>query len=526
MSRNHLVTIRGTWYNLNKIEANLGEQSMLDRIRLQRFKKFQEVEVCLRPFTVLMGENSSGKTTVLQALNLALNTLADHNLVDVDAKGKIKIRQKGVGGTKESLPGLSLSDFRELYYAKLSRIGKGAGGAYMELIDDRKNTYRLRITSLFGDFNIKCISTEIDLANNPSIHRQPPLFISGFVGLRSAEERAFPKVIQNRLRVGQVSTIIRNLVLDAKILRLDGFEQLKARLVKDFDFHLDEIGFNEASDLFVTAHYRDLCGKNSISLDFNSSGSGFMQILQILAPIYLYCPKQSSIVLLDEPDAHLHPNLQTSLANVLREMQKELGIQIIISTHSTSIIRAADPSEVVPISSSRQINAPLTNSKDVEQQISATIDTYELGKSVISGKLLFVEDSNTQILDAFDKVIGTRCFSGVNTIPILKGKGRDNKTPFQIHEVLKEFVSDDVEIHLILDGDGLTPEWRQRLSEYAKKHNVTLHNMERHEIENYVLNPSLIHRILRSKYPNANLPSEAECPRPKSLTAIAPVWAE
>lgn len=46
---------------------------MLTQIHLERFKKFRDVKIQLRPFTVLMGENSSGKTTALQAINLALN---------------------------------------------------------------------------------------------------------------------------------------------------------------------------------------------------------------------------------------------------------------------------------------------------------------------------------------------------------------------------------------------------------------------------------------------------------------------
>ena len=103
-------------------------------------------------------------------------------------------------------------------------------------------------------------------------------------------------------------------------------------------------------------HITVILVKKQYSLDLNSSGSGFMQILQIIAPIYLYCPHDAQVVLLDEPDAHLHPNLQYNLANTLREIQQELEIQIIISTHSTPIIRASDPSEVIPITSNSRIN--------------------------------------------------------------------------------------------------------------------------------------------------------------------------
>ncbi|MCH7603834.1 MAG: AAA family ATPase, partial [Planctomycetes bacterium] len=52
-------------------EAN----SFITKITLERFKKFKSISLDLKPFTLIMGENSSGKTSVLQALNLALTSL-------------------------------------------------------------------------------------------------------------------------------------------------------------------------------------------------------------------------------------------------------------------------------------------------------------------------------------------------------------------------------------------------------------------------------------------------------------------
>ena len=394
---------------------------MIQKISIKRFKKFKEIEVQLGPFSILMGENSSGKTTVMQAINLSLNTLYKHDYVTVDSAGTYKVRQKGVGMI--SIPGMSLSDNRDLFYAKVSR-GKTEDdainqGAVIELTDERNNVFRMQIRENFGSFNIKCVSQSGDVQNKPDIHTKAPLFISGFIGLKSTEERVFPMVIQDKMRSGDVSTIIRNLVLDTKVNTPDAFERLKKRLKNDFNFQLEKVEFKEQTDLNVLTHYSELCDKKELSLDFMSSGSGFMQILQILTPIYRFCPDVCSIVLLDEPDAHLHPNLQTALAKTLRDIQKELNIQIIISTHSTSIIRAAEPSEVVPISSLSPINKALVDSVEVESKIMETIDAYDLGKSVISGQLVFIEDNNTTILEKFDQILGIGTLTGANTIPII-----------------------------------------------------------------------------------------------------------
>src|SRR5437660_12321426 len=109
------------------------------------------------------------------------------------------------------------------------------------------------------------------------------------------------------------------------------YEQFTGILDHYFNFHIDTIKFNEIKGLYIAASFSEMRDQERISLNLNSSGSGLLQVLQILAPIYRFASK-GTVVLLDEPDAHLHTNLQYTLAEALREIQTELGIQIIIST--------------------------------------------------------------------------------------------------------------------------------------------------------------------------------------------------
>lgn len=477
---------------------------MLKQVHLQNFKKFKNITVDLMPFTVLMGENSSGKTTVLQGINFALDRFFVNQFIDTSNEQGIKIRDRGF--VLPLLPGISVSDFREIFYAKKT---KAQGGTIISVKDTDENIYRLLIRLYFGAFNIKCTSTVEDLSHNPIVHQQAPLFISGFVGLLSSEERLFPAAMQDRLRSGQISVILRNLLLDTFQNFPDAYKKLSERLEEDFGFHLGDLGFDPKLDINITAKYNDLCESQRIALDFSASGSGFMQVLQIIAPIYRFCPHESSVVLLDEPDAHLHPNLQSTLAKTLRYIQQDLGIQIIISTHSTSIIRSAEPSEVVPISSKIAENVPLSNSEDLEREISSRIDTYELGKSVLSGKLVFFEDADISVFETFDKLLKTRCFSGANTVPVLKGRGKDDRVPFQMKEIMNNFIQRDVEIHFVRDGDGLDANWRTHLETYASSNGVVLHHLQRYELESYLLSPNLIYRTLIQKYPDKdNIPDE------------------
>jgi predicted ATPase len=483
---------------------------MITEIQLERFKKFETLRVKLSPFSVLMGENSSGKTSILQALNLALVTLNSSDLLVVDSQSQVRIRPKGIGLT--ALPGIELSDFRELYFGKKSRASSTEKwvGANIVLVDEMENKYRLQVTSLFGGFNIKCNSNLEDFPSLPALQNKPPLLISGFVGLSSVEERVFPVALIDRLRSGHVSSVIRNLIFDTKQNSSTRFDSLVKRLAKDFDFHLDTVRFNQEKDLYVTAQYMEACNNRHLSLDFNASGSGFMQVLQILAPIYRFCPDNADIVLLDEPDAHLHPNLQTTLANSLRTIQQELGIQIIISTHSTSIIRSASPTEVIPISSHGNVCHPLTTRKDIEEHVRSTIDSYDLAKSVISGKLAFFEDSDLSLWQSLDDVLDAKLFSGATTVPIVSGRGKTDRVPFQIRDVLAEFTDETIEIVVVRDGDGLPPVWRTKLQSYAGDRGVTLCILENYELESYLLFPEVFQHALRKKNEESRIPSIAE----------------
>lgn len=75
-------------------------------------------------------------------------------------------------------------------------------------------------------------------------------------------------------------------------------------------------------------------------------GSGFLQWLSVIA---LANDPDIDILLLDEPDADLHPSLQEQLLDVLREIAANSGKQILVATHSAEILRSAEPSDIIHI---------------------------------------------------------------------------------------------------------------------------------------------------------------------------------
>lgn len=455
---------------------------MIKKLTIENFKKFQKVGLELNNFTLLMGENGCGKTSLLQAMALGLRALSTTDLITYDSKqGQVKFRRKGVPYTQ--LPGLYVEDPSDIFYAKKSRGGTGGGVTpiKIEMDADGGNIYRLEIHSLFGAYTVKTTSKQTDIKQPPRIIDYPPLFISGFVGILASEERFFPLAIEDRLTRGRASEILRNLLLDIYEIDPTRFDRLKTKIKENFNFELATVDFNRDKDLIIHANYNEILGKSHLALDLSTAGSGFLQILQILTPIYRYADR-CSVVLLDEPDAHLHPNLQRTTARVLKEIAREENLQIIISTHSTAIIREVEPESVIPVTNERSFLPALSSGVEIESEIAFRLDNYTSGKASIAGKLIFVEDKHIKVLEQFDSLLKTGLFEGAKTIPVLKAQGKDDKVPFRIKDSLEKMVNQEIKIFFIRDGDGIPNEWRTKLETYATERLVTLYLLKYHEL--------------------------------------------
>lgn len=477
---------------------------MIKSIKLKRFKQFKETKIELRPFSILMGENNSGKTSVLQAIWLALFGLHQGKLLTFDAK-TMRVKGSNTGYYMFEVPFAPKEDLTSLFYNKVSREGSSwdeNSGAILQIVDEYDNCITLHLRDLFKNLNFKLLTPAEEL-RCPDIQLYEPLYISGFVGMYFQEERMFPATLEAKVSAGNVNSIIRNIILDLKIHSSNKFAYLNDLLSTEFGFHIKDIHFHEDDDLYVFSEYEEEVRRREVSLDFSSCGSGIMQILQIIAVILRYCPEKTKVVLIDEPDAHLHSNLQVKFTNILMKIQKEFGIQIIMSTHSTAIIQNVEPEDVIPILAYAPINKGLTCSDEVQKTIIDRLDAYELGKAKISGKIAFFEDSNLEIFEKMADVLHIDSFSGVNTIPMICGRGKDDKLPFSINTLLYELLGRNIEIHVIRDSDGMPDDIKQKLVEFATNHGVKLHILSLYEIENYVLNAELFFRTLKLEPKNA-----------------------
>lgn len=93
----------------------------------------------------------------------------------------------------------------------------------------------------------------------------------------------------------------------------------------------------EVRALGNSARYELLISNNGEKSNLKDVGVGVSQVLPVIVAALFAEP--GHIVIVEEPESHLHPLAQSELANLFAEVSKQRGVQFIIETHSEHLFR-------------------------------------------------------------------------------------------------------------------------------------------------------------------------------------------
>jgi len=187
------------------------------------------------------------------------------------------------------------------------------------------------------------------------LHREIPsvVFVPPMTGLSTDEPVYQTPKIEQLLGQGKPGDVLRNLLVQANNNQ-PAWEALTASIQELFGYELLP---PNASGADILAEYRS--SKGGLPLDIASAGSGFQQVLMLLTFLNT---RAGSVLLLDEPDAHLHMILQDAIYGKLRSVAAQRGSQLIIATHSEVIINSVEPRELCVL-----LNTPRMLANDSER---------------------------------------------------------------------------------------------------------------------------------------------------------------
>ena len=327
---------------------------MLTKLTVRNFKRFGEVEIALGSPVLFIGPNNSGKTTAMQAL--ALWDIGLRRWNERWAGRSASPHRPGVTVNRRDLTAIPVPDakalWRELHIRDVRRV------------DGAQKTSNVRIEIIVhGETNGRkweC-GLEFDYANEESFYCRPLrlgegaspermavpdeaastqiAFLPPMSGLAANETRLDPGAVDVRIGEGRTAEVLRNLCYRLYREQLDAWTRFAHELWRLFGVVLDPPEYIEhRGELTMTYHEGD------IQLDLSASGRGLQQTMMLLAFVYL---NPGTVLLLDEPDAHLEILRQRQIYEVVDDVATRNDSQLIIATHSEVLLNHATPKDLV-----------------------------------------------------------------------------------------------------------------------------------------------------------------------------------
>ncbi|MCB9796731.1 MAG: AAA family ATPase [Alphaproteobacteria bacterium] len=339
---------------------------MIDRIRFQNFKALRDVEVPLSPFTVLVGPNASGKSSVLEGLRLMCMLGQPHPEERSQTTGRPGLTFTGLSAVSE----LCSSPDATRFALELTQEGftlKVVG----EIVAPKERFEYLKqavdVTLAVEDAEPVTVRSHGQNNIDHKFFERPELARLGeMVYLRlEAEQLAYSAPLDDEApRLGAGGFGLPNVLSSHAGLRDDTVDRIVADLrevvpnTKNLRTRFISVTRRETEWLDVEgtkvprARTVQVPG-NALEVEFDHLGwlpahalsEGTLLALGLLTVLHGQdCPK---LLLLDDIDRGLHPRAQVELIRAIRRiMALRPELQIVATTHSADLLGELSGDEV------------------------------------------------------------------------------------------------------------------------------------------------------------------------------------
>lgn len=314
----------------------------LKEVTIRNFKAIEEAKLELADFNVIVGANGSGKSSVLQALHWVFQSG----------------RNPSVTANKNVTDGATLSENDATYMPSPEYRNAGNGAEYGNF----QNSPKLSLSVIAQNTEGEQVEAElwIKSARNEgiSVHipsgnqltatvrdrrREFSAYIPGLAGIPLVEEKRSKLIVQRLAAAGDANTVLRNildLLKNKKVEEQTGLKVVQELVSKVMGPLTLDVEFDEEKHTRILARFQTEEMRNADPRRFKPlelAGIGFLQVVQIFSYLAYFRP---ALLLVDEPDSHLHPAAQEKLISTLAEAAQVYGTQVILATHSPSVVRA------------------------------------------------------------------------------------------------------------------------------------------------------------------------------------------
>jgi AAA domain, putative AbiEii toxin, Type IV TA system/AAA ATPase domain len=465
---------------------------VLGTLRLVNFRAFRDFTIAFGDGAFLVGPNNAGKSTVLMALRAA-DSLLKH------AYRRKPSASAQHDGRHLTVYPVSLVDFPALRDSLRHEFGNEE--ARLEL------TWRsgARLVAIWPSED----RDEVDpffylerkqgiLVRDPARVRieYPALGVIPILGPVDHSEPLLSPAYVARSATGRLSS--RHFRNQLRLLNQDEFSAFIAWADRWLDeLRFDRFGQHMSDDGLILEAFFFEPGSR-VPKEIVWAGDGVQVWLQLL--YHVYRVMASDVIVLDEPEVYLHPDLQRRLVHLLESTSK----QIVVATHSAEMIAEAEPRLVILVEKSRK-HARRAKDEAVLELMSSALGTafnLRLARALRSKVALFVEGQDMTILRRLSRILGLGALAaerGVTVIPLQGFSRWGHVEPFAW--LCSEMLPQAIQTFVILDRDYRSDAEITRIESSFKTAGIAAHIWRRKELESYLLTPSVIARLSGASVP-------------------------
>ena len=307
---------------------------MLKTVALKNFKCFQEEkELSLAPITIMYGRNGRGKSTVAQSLLLIAQTMVENNDV---SNLLLTGRYVSLGSFADVVN--SASDRSHFSITLKSDGDEIVEMGYSEL-PNKPQMASVDLLNFNGVSRFENVSAETSDMESEQKTVSTTSDIKTLQMLKSAR-------FVSAGRLGPQNSIGRKDNLADDDLGVNGENLINVLSRKGIDF-LDTVERALSEILGGAAMRINYKDSERIELYLNSKdgkvtyrpvnvGFGYSYVLPVIVAALL--AQNDSLLIVENPEAHLHPAAQSRIMKFLIQVAKEKNLQLIIETHSDQVV--------------------------------------------------------------------------------------------------------------------------------------------------------------------------------------------
>lgn len=469
---------------------------MLLSLRLRNYRGFADHQLEFREKTIIVGRNNAGKSTIVEALrliSLVTSRFPNLNFRDVPKWAGLPKLYRGVS-PDISREGFNFDSVFHRYgeppatvsatFSNLVRIDIHIGGpealhavvfdAAGKPIGDKARARQVEMQRVAILPQVRPLVIEEEVLNDEYVRRtqDSPLSSSHFRN-------------QLRLNPGEYRVFRGMVEMTWPGVRIREFETVPGPRVRNVPTVRSTISLLVQNDDFVA--------------EAGSMGHGLQMWLQTMW--FLARTSEDATVVLDEPDVYMHPDLQRRLLRIVSKRHK----QTVIATHSTEIVSDVGPESILVVDRALGSSRFASSVPEVQRVIDSlgAVQNLSLARLWSARRFLIVEGHDLELMAPLHQLLFPDSTAPLQTIPhgAVGGWGGWERA-VGAAQAMRQAFGTSLSVYCIFDSDYYPSEAIDTRYVRAKTEKLELHVWGRKEIENYLLVPEAISRLISERSGN------------------------